>query len=394
MDIESIEVVKGAAAASLYGSRASSGVIQIRTRRGTNIGEGATRWSLRSELGSTAGRQDRLGAQSLLPDRRERQLRERDGRQIVPRAQRRTARISAFRGCHVQRSGLRSGRSLFRSGQFTKNSFNIAQNERTELVPSAREQPGRTWCSTRGVSIRTIFASISIIQPTDKLKISFSGYHSRSDRQELFGDTFFDLINQAPDANLLARDSTDGNRYVYQPDLEGREENPLYVLSTEDRNRKRARGKVSAASRRSVAHHRWAGQLRPFVAVSTFLDQGFKTELNGSNGIGNLSQTTGTTNTINASASAACSRRSATSRCAPRRVHCSSVKAMNYDGRRTGFRGPGRQQSRQRQDALRVVESRRDQGQRLFLHARRRLQRQVHRRRVDSPRRQLALWRE
>jgi len=32
MDIESVEVVKGAAAASLYGSRAASGVIQIRTR--------------------------------------------------------------------------------------------------------------------------------------------------------------------------------------------------------------------------------------------------------------------------------------------------------------------------------------------------------------------------
>jgi TonB-dependent SusC/RagA subfamily outer membrane receptor len=37
LDIESIEVVKGAAAASLYGSRAASGVVQIRTRRGTGI---------------------------------------------------------------------------------------------------------------------------------------------------------------------------------------------------------------------------------------------------------------------------------------------------------------------------------------------------------------------
>ena len=51
MDIESIEVVKGAAAASLYGSRASAGVLQIRTRRGNNIGEGSTRWTFRSEMG-------------------------------------------------------------------------------------------------------------------------------------------------------------------------------------------------------------------------------------------------------------------------------------------------------------------------------------------------------
>lgn len=39
-DIESIEVVKGAAASSLYGSRAGNGVIQITTRSGRNSGEG------------------------------------------------------------------------------------------------------------------------------------------------------------------------------------------------------------------------------------------------------------------------------------------------------------------------------------------------------------------
>jgi outer membrane receptor protein involved in Fe transport len=36
LDIESIEVVKGAAGASMYGSRAGASVIQIRTRRGAN----------------------------------------------------------------------------------------------------------------------------------------------------------------------------------------------------------------------------------------------------------------------------------------------------------------------------------------------------------------------
>lgn len=54
MDIESVEVVKGAAAASLYGSRASAGVIQIRTRRGTNLAEGSTRFTVRSEYGSNS----------------------------------------------------------------------------------------------------------------------------------------------------------------------------------------------------------------------------------------------------------------------------------------------------------------------------------------------------
>src|SRR5690606_13640634 len=48
-DVESIEVVKGAAAASLYGSRASSGVIQITTARGRDVSENDTRISVRTE---------------------------------------------------------------------------------------------------------------------------------------------------------------------------------------------------------------------------------------------------------------------------------------------------------------------------------------------------------
>ncbi len=51
LDIENIEVVKGAAAASLYGSRAAAGVIQITTQRGQGIADGQVRYTLRSDLG-------------------------------------------------------------------------------------------------------------------------------------------------------------------------------------------------------------------------------------------------------------------------------------------------------------------------------------------------------
>jgi TonB-linked SusC/RagA family outer membrane protein len=47
-DIESVEIVKGAAASTLYGSRAASGVISITTRRGTREGVSFT---ARSEVG-------------------------------------------------------------------------------------------------------------------------------------------------------------------------------------------------------------------------------------------------------------------------------------------------------------------------------------------------------
>jgi TonB-linked SusC/RagA family outer membrane protein len=53
MDIESIEVVKGAAAASLYGSRAANGVIQITTARGKNVANDQVTYSIRSEFGGS-----------------------------------------------------------------------------------------------------------------------------------------------------------------------------------------------------------------------------------------------------------------------------------------------------------------------------------------------------
>ncbi|HJU75847.1 MAG TPA: SusC/RagA family TonB-linked outer membrane protein [Gemmatimonadaceae bacterium] len=51
-DIESIEVIKGPAAATLYGAEAANGVIQIITKKGTR-GQQKLRWSFRGERGQT-----------------------------------------------------------------------------------------------------------------------------------------------------------------------------------------------------------------------------------------------------------------------------------------------------------------------------------------------------
>ena len=51
-DIESMEVVKGAAASALYGSRAGNGVIVITTKRGNRNAKGSTTVNIRQEIGS------------------------------------------------------------------------------------------------------------------------------------------------------------------------------------------------------------------------------------------------------------------------------------------------------------------------------------------------------
>src|SRR5260370_26275586 len=52
-DIDHVEIVKGAAASSLYGPDAANGVIQIFTKRGSRIPDGALSVAVRSEYGQS-----------------------------------------------------------------------------------------------------------------------------------------------------------------------------------------------------------------------------------------------------------------------------------------------------------------------------------------------------
>jgi TonB-linked SusC/RagA family outer membrane protein len=53
LDIENVEVVKGAAAASMYGSRAQAGVVNITTRRGRTVLDDRVRYTARTEYGQS-----------------------------------------------------------------------------------------------------------------------------------------------------------------------------------------------------------------------------------------------------------------------------------------------------------------------------------------------------
>jgi TonB-linked SusC/RagA family outer membrane protein len=309
MDIESVEVVKGAAAASLYGSRAASGVLQIRTRRGAGLADGTTRVSMRTEFGS-----NQLGGK-------------------INWAQHHYYMVNSS-GQYINSAGTvvdRSGRvadSVFRRfqdktytdpvydqvdrffdpGNFFKNSINFAQRSgRTNWFLSLVNSREDGVVLNSGAYNQNDIRLNLDHQLRDDFRFSFSGYHSRSRRQELYDDTFFDLINQAPDVDLRTPDP-DGTPYLFQGDPEGREENPLYVLATEENHRLRARTQGSLEAR--YAPQDWLtfdGNLsydRSDRRINFFLDQGLKTEGFGLGGPGEISQFTGTTDAINAAASA------------------------------------------------------------------------------------------
>ena len=309
IDIESVEIIKGAAAASLYGSRAQSGVIQIRTKRGSALASGSTRFTARSEWGN-----NELAGQINWARYHYYQTNANGG--YINLAGRDTNRVGRVaRPAHQRFQDVPYADPVydqvdrfFDPGQFSKNSFNIAQNlGRTNwflsLVNSREDGvvlgSGEYNQNDARLNLDHIANSM--------LSISFSGYHSRSDRNELYNDTFFDLINQAPDIDLLQPDP-DGTPYAYQLDHEGREENPLYVLATEDDRRKRARTQGSLQTKFTPL--RWltlegnASYDRSDRRNDFFLDQGLKTEGFALGGLGEISQTTGTTSATNASISA------------------------------------------------------------------------------------------
>lgn len=76
--VQSIEIIKGAAAASLYGSLAGNGVIQVITKRGQGQQEGTTRVTVRNEFGFT-----QLGNKIDLADHHNRAARDGDGNPIT-----------------------------------------------------------------------------------------------------------------------------------------------------------------------------------------------------------------------------------------------------------------------------------------------------------------------
>jgi TonB-linked SusC/RagA family outer membrane protein len=241
LDIESIEVVKGAAAASLYGSRAASGVVQIRTRRGAGIEPGSTQITVRSEVGSSSlnrridlasHHQYLVNAQGVFVDE--------DG-------------VPVSRGDRVERpveerfldvpyaATYDHVDQFFEPGSFMVNSVTLARSsDDTNFFASYGNQQTDGVVLDHGGYDRNDLRLNLDHRIGANLQFSFSGFHMRSSREELPGETFFQLVQQAPDIDLLQPDP-DGTRYIFAPDTVGVTPNPLYEIVTADNDEKRAR---------------------------------------------------------------------------------------------------------------------------------------------------------
>ena len=312
LDIESIEVVKGAAAASLYGSRASAGVIQIRTRRGRDVAGDQTRVTFRSEFGSSAlSRSVRYATQHIYQTNDAGEFVNASGA-VVPREQRILKPVATrFQDTpfvqpfdHIQ--------AFFDPGTFATNTISVAQNTGTTnfFASAARESQDGVVLGA-GAYGRTDVRLNLDHRPSRTIQLSTSLYHMRSLRDDIYGAAFVDLAQTAPDVDLTIPDP-DGTPYNFQPDPLGVRPNPLYILATEDNWTKRTRtlGSVDLG----WAPLDWltlSGAVsydRSDRLIQEYLARGLKS-LGTNSSIGRLSLGDGATQSLNTSLSANLLRR-------------------------------------------------------------------------------------
>jgi len=293
LDIESIEVVKGAAGASLYGSKAASGVIQIRTARGAALASGQTQFTVRSEFGGSSMSRDveRAKYHFYLTNAAGEYV---NAAGAVVTRESRVPRPAATRFQDVAYSTptYNPVAEIFHPGDLMTNSLNIAQNgEKTNFLTTVSRQRQDGVLRDHGAYERTDFRINLDHRPRDDVQFSVSGYHSRSRREELDANLFFDLTATAPDVNLLLPDP-DGTKFIFQPDPQGVHPNPLYLAETQKNftERMRTLGSMDLryTPRQWLSAEANASYDRTDRNRSFFLDRGLKSENQASGDPGSL----------------------------------------------------------------------------------------------------------
>lgn len=250
-DIASMEVVKGAAASALYGSRAGNGVIVISTLRGKGLALNQTVVTIRNEFG-----EQRIAKKYPVATHHPYTLADDWATEN---------RYTKYKGvvmygdlpAHTNNDSIgvlvSGSRNLdpdhfmdnpygvvydqladfYKPGTFSTNYVSVASNtEKTNFMASFEnsKQQGVVFAAD-GYKRQNFRLNIDH-QFTDKFKFSTSNLviKSYSDQSDM---DFFSLLHLLPDMNLHAK-NPDGSDYRLRVDQFGTTENPLYALNNTD----------------------------------------------------------------------------------------------------------------------------------------------------------------
>lgn len=298
LDIESIEIIKGAAGASLYGSQGGSGVVQITTRRGRELPIGSTRMQSRTEFGWSqlpSGRPPlamhhayRVNEGAAYTDANGVRVETGDYVDVDGNRATRATRVlenAGFMDKPYREPLFDNLSALFVPGQYMTNNFSISQNfEKTNYTVSIN-QYNEAGALKDNDGYARYNGKINLDHRfSDKLVLALSGYHNRSHLDELTAQSttsspFSVLLYYDPTINLGARDSA-GN-YIQFPDPEFTSENPIWRNSTRENWEKRERTLASANLRFSpMSWMRIVGQYsydRANIANQIYVPKGIPT---------------------------------------------------------------------------------------------------------------------
>jgi TonB-linked SusC/RagA family outer membrane protein len=238
-DIERVEVIKGAAASSLYGSNAANGVVQIFTKRGASLAEGQTSVTVRNEIGESRLRRSipnnlshnfQLNADgSFKLDEGGNRVPEPDGISDNPYP------------VYFDQLG-----EVFKPGLFMTNYASVGQRRGNLNYNVSFQNTKETGVIELLNGFNRQNFRMNLDQAlNDKLDFQVGAFYGKShgDQAEGSADIFFGLRFLEPNIDLTApnKDGTPFNANIKQPPASGNLSNPLYQLSnaetTNDRNR-------------------------------------------------------------------------------------------------------------------------------------------------------------
>ncbi len=239
--VETIEVIKGAAAASLYGSLAGSGVIQIITKRGA-AQEGRTEITFRNEFGMT-----QLGRQVPLANAHDYII-------IDGRYRDENGDAHSRRGEVLNQpfdTVINQQAALFTSRPFMTNYISVAarHGDLNYLVSFENYENQGVIVELPTHARRNVRLNVDN-RITDRLSLSATGLYSNTSgytvtQQGQGANMFFGVLAADPDIDLQAP-GPEGHTYNPYVSI-GNAQNPLYMATTRnfDRNRERVLGRLN-----------------------------------------------------------------------------------------------------------------------------------------------------
>jgi len=275
-DVESIEIIKGASGASEYGARAANGVIAIRTKRGSEVGLGQTRFNFKTEYGYNQlnGSIGTNGSHHYEMDSATQYfIDSATGDPYDPRDATKTPKPKTLNddfgtaGIYFSdqsfvwnatgdptvgspsrlpdnggRPGFDHTKRFYADGNYTRNNFSMqrnAQNFNVYVGVSNMGEDGVFGNFIDGFERNTFRLNADVDLPYD-IKLGFSSLLSKSVKQEVNAASFFDITFFPWDVDILAKDEN-GEYYIRPSPKNVTEANPVYQIDMNDRHSTRNR---------------------------------------------------------------------------------------------------------------------------------------------------------